>query len=1121
MLPTPQQGIKLIDFFPGYSGIHVPRDDPLYTLYPLPKDKYPKIDNEFYITTFLKKEFNDLKLTAISPEIVPGKGFQPLNHQLFVSRFLSQYTPYDKMVVFHSVGSGKSCLASLLAETSKMISPDMNPALFLVRNEALQRNISNEIATTCTNNKYKPSLTDSKTGKKINQDTYNRRLNANIRTNYDIETFERFAKELEANKDDQSYIKDVFSNRIIIVDEAHNLRLKPTKMNEQGEEKLSIYNEIHRFLHTVENCKIILMTATPMRDRPDEIASLFNLLLPLDKQFNKDKFIVDFFNERGPSKYDFKESERDSFKNKIKGLVSYVGETSSNVKKIQEGIVVNGLQKMKLSVAEMSNFQTKIYNSAYRNDTGVISEADDDEEADDSVGGLYKNSRQANLFVAGDGSFGSDLMENGWIEDSNNPKVTQKLKDLLGGNDISNDDRLILLTKYASKYAETIRQLILYPKEKAFIYSNLVSGSGAVMFAALLELFGFVPVALPEKDRSEDEVKDDGKKKGKKKGKTEGIVEDIETYRAGPRKFLLITGKYPTSAQSSFLVNKVYNDPKNLYGDYISVIVASKIVSEGISFKHTRQFHCLTPGWNETELSQAQGRVVRAFAHDVFPDNQRYIKIFRWCALPDDNEPSIDLYMYKISEDKDYPIKQIERLLKETAVDCALNSGRNMRSDIYEDNSRECDYSTCSYKCDDIPEKWYNTSENIKDGLIEDSYNLYYAREQIEIIKREIINMFRYKFMYDFFEMMSLLPKYTDVIIIRALKDIIDYSIPIVNKYGLISYLRENSNLYFLIDVPELQNIANFYLLSIYTSNPPLKTEMSFENYVDYFKYDKGYICDKIKMLSDFDNINNMGDNYMEIIKDSMINFDLYTQEYILESILITKDYKYDTFKNILLKIYEYAIFIYKDLIVSNLLEKNYKVLRCYDTVSWNNCSPDQQSVHIQNIKPKQSKRKDKALIYEHEGVIVGDKFKIRVLKVEKSARKVSDKRTIPTGLECGKGKFSAGTLKFLLLYLGEIAEKVGDSPPDVEITDQKTLSQLDNKTDEQKREYIRNHIKKSKDNFYLNALNITDAYINNLPTDKLLRWYIILNNGTANNLCLTLKEWFNSIGCLEYERKI
>ena len=731
-----------------------------------------------------------------------------------------------------------TCLFSMLSEMIQDENPNMLPTLVLTRSEVLENNAKSEIAQVCTQGKYIPSRWDPKLKRMISPEAYVKRLNKAISERYVFNTWERIAKELAAN--DLDYIREVYSNRVIVIDEAHGLRVQPgrakspeelARAKEQQKVDINVYNQIYCLLHTVKNCKILLLTATPMRDRAKEIAYPLNLLLPEDKRLDPDTFEATYF-EDGQFRPDMKAE----FKARLRGIVSYVRETNSNVQRKYEGILVpnylgepRGMRKTPLELAPMSALQSKAYERAYGLDrkgraVEEIDESDepDEEEEEESGGkaGLYKNSRQASLFVAPDGTYGGDLErkwlqlsqeqrerrerakqlkamtpeekeidkrervaakratrqaeEKAWEEAGLEPpkgasrgkkgkargsekverpqrplreklsSVTDALKKAIwgGASDPGNEVKLANLAKMSSKYAGVIRQLIEHPTEKAFVYCNLVVGSGCNLFAALLELFNFEHVNVP----------------------AGGGEPDLEKYRSDPkgrRRFMLITSKFPTNRQASYIVNKVYNDPSNKYGDLVQVIVASRIVSEGISFKHTRQFHNLTPGWNETETSQAMGRIIRAFAHDVFTDPlERFVKIFRWCSMPrDPNFPSIDFEMYRLSEDKDYPIKQVERLLKEAAVDCALNVARNQRPGQDQTDSRECDYQSCVYACDDIPAAWYAVGGPGPDKpLIDDTYNLYYAREQIDGIKEELRGLFRVCFMYDFFELRPRFP---------------------------------------------------------------------------------------------------------------------------------------------------------------------------------------------------------------------------------------------------------------------------------------------------------------------------------------------------------------------------
>ena len=108
-------------------------------------------------------------------------------------------------------------------------------------------------------------------------------------------------------------------------------------------------------------------------------------------------------------------------------------------------------------------------------------------------------------------------------------------------------------------------------------------------------------------------------------------------------------------------------------------------------------------------------------------------------SIPSKKTFSIDLHKYKSSEEKDLKIKNVERIMKESAVDCALNYKRNRR-DV--ENSRECEYQSCDYVCDGI--------ENMN-ILTQDysTYKLYYDNNDYELIKDNIKALFIQSFQYN------------------------------------------------------------------------------------------------------------------------------------------------------------------------------------------------------------------------------------------------------------------------------------------------------------------------------------------------------------------------------------
>jgi hypothetical protein len=162
------------------------------------------------------------------------------------------------------------------------------------------------------------------------------------------------------------------------------------------------------------------------------------------------------------------------------------------------------------------------------------------------------------------------------------------------------------------------------------------------------------------------------------------------------------------------------NSPENIHGEYLKYIIGSNIIRDGINLNNIIQVH-LFAGWHASGTMQALSRVLRTTAYEMLKRERRdeairsganpddvvvEIDVYKHAAVPiSDTIDAIDLHLYGISERKDREIKNIERIMKESSVDCVINYNRNIRTASAggrkqpRDGSAECDYTTCHYEC--------------------------------------------------------------------------------------------------------------------------------------------------------------------------------------------------------------------------------------------------------------------------------------------------------------------------------------------------------------------------------------------------------------------------------------
>lgn len=763
------------DFLPKYPNITNFKDQVL--------NPYP----DFYNSLYKKREFNELKLSATERKPLKGSYYK---HQEAIARFLSPFTIYNALLLDHEMGTGKSCSAFAAIEQIKENSTAFKGALILSRGPRILSNLMNELAYVCTPGQYIPQNLERRA---LTEKERKRRLLKLVSAYYKFDTFQVFAKALQKMSDDE--IIERYSNLIICIDEVHNLRIKTESTS---------YEQILRMLRLVNQCKIILMSGTPMKDDPSEIASILNLILP-----EKDALPtgVDFNNEYLNSTgtdlgiiYTVKEEKKALLKNSMKGRVSYLKPMFSNVKIIYEGHTMGTLTHFHVVPSTMSKLQTNVYAKAYASDGGRKSRVDLTDDSEEAKGGIYSHSRQATLFVYPDGKYGQD----GFSDTFSTTKITsinkynvKPGKSLLkcASRDSTVDEKLACIEQHSAIYATIIRSILANRTKLHFIYNSFVHGSGSIVLGKLLEWFGFKQSVGIEKASSD-------------------------------LRYAILT--HSTTTQTSIeKIIKLFNDPSNLTGDYIQVIIGSRILTEGITLKNVREIHVATPHWNYSEISQAIARGVRLESHQdlINAGIDPTVRIYQHVAipLPDMDVPSLDLEMYQLCECKDKSIKAVERLIKESAVDCAIFYERN-RAHGKVDGSRECDYQTCDYKCDGI-----DTLTLTGEEIDYSTYNLYYKSETtVQIaISRFFLNA-QYVHIDELVNYLS--QKYERFDILSALKSMIVNNVIVKNNLGIDCYLREQSDVYFLVDSI---TVGNDFFSSVYVSHPVISEHVDFINAMD------------------------------------------------------------------------------------------------------------------------------------------------------------------------------------------------------------------------------------------------------------------------------------------------
>lgn len=698
-------------------------------------------------------------------------------HQRFLRNYIAKQTLYDSVLVFHGLGTGKTCSAISIAEGFKEYVYNLGRNIVVMtKNKSIERNFKNELLSQCTSSEY---LSDEDrlflNDPKVSKDAKKRILN---KTSKEISKYYRFitygsfvnrvlgAKQYEKDmfgattgtvkkrdgKEVRSVSKDAitdFNNTVIIIDEVHNITNTDT------------YTALMKVISNSYNVRLVLLTATPLFDNPKEIFELTNLLsmkslVPVRNDLLKtdppmiEKVRSDFIHpaivKGGVSRVTEVGSEL--LKKTLRGKVSYLTLNPETFpKRIDEGVPVISDRKGSTHVVlcEMSDYQYQVYSMAVQQDIGEMKDVNIDGllEEDKPDFDVPSSPREV------DGDTQADTLEQK-VNTSQNT-VSQKISSLYkNSSDASTmvyPDELYgkegfmssfrkpsglssfvpkssdflnakkELRKYSSKLFALLSN-ISDSQGSVFVFSHYVNFGGTTLIGALLKANGYSDYRTSRSSTSNDS-----------KG-----------------SYVIFDDKL--TAEQKEKLRKTFNSPANKDGSIIKIIVGSPVMSEGITLKNVRQVHILEPYWNLSRVEQVIGRAIRNYSHHDLPEEQRTVQVFKYVSMYTgsgklENNFFIDKEKYILSEEKDRNNKRIERLLKRIAIDCELNHERNIFPPEH-DFSSQCDYEECSFTCD-VSFKGKNRA------LDTSTYDLYIGtieKQRLDYVSQLIERMFRKQFVW-------------------------------------------------------------------------------------------------------------------------------------------------------------------------------------------------------------------------------------------------------------------------------------------------------------------------------------------------------------------------------------
>jgi hypothetical protein len=237
-----------------------------------------------------------------------SKNFDLLTHQKVVTDYLNTYTPYRGLLIYHGLGSGKTCTSIAIAEGMKT-----DKEIVVMTPASLKVNFFSELKK-CGDDIYRRkqhwvkqlAKTQSEAdiigrALALDPDVIQRKgvwlMNTKLESNFDTlssaeqaEIDQQLDQMIRAKYQDinyngmnsnimkritKEYTINPFDNKVVIIDEAHNFISRIMNKLKYPD---TISYRLYEYLMSATNAKVVFLSGTPIINYPNEIGIMFNML---------------------------------------------------------------------------------------------------------------------------------------------------------------------------------------------------------------------------------------------------------------------------------------------------------------------------------------------------------------------------------------------------------------------------------------------------------------------------------------------------------------------------------------------------------------------------------------------------------------------------------------------------------------------------------------------------------------------------------------------------------------------------------------------------------------------------------------------------------------------------
>ena len=578
------------------------------------------------------------------------RDFELSLQQSFLQFMMGHLTPYRSLLLFHRPGAGKTCTAITIAlDHLRHVQGSGAGKVLVIASDVLQGNFRTQVfddtlALTrdglrgqCTRDEYLRMVPDAGT---LRPDELRGRIRKIIRSQFTMLGYDRLAATLERLSDAE--IARSYSDKVIVVDEAHNLR-----PSSRDNKRASV--QMARLARCGRRNRLLLMTATPMFNADSEIVYMMNLCLendgrpPLPAGGGPEEVgaasvgYVSYAMADDPLMFPARVAAPGGLASYggSRRFLDFAGAPMASPWRFSDGFSVVACP---FRDEQLRAYAAVRAASVKDDDDDVVDAADSDDVLFSAIIRTTANvafpsgSPSEPKKYSGHAGFAASFLGTPW-------QGGLRYAPSRAGEFLAPDR----LPRWSAKLARMVANLEAVREGPVLAFSDFLY-AGVLPLAVALEHRGWVREGGPP------------------------LLESEARRPPGKKRYVLLVGDHrftPDLGAAVAAVNRA--DP----ADGVLAVLFTRVASEGVNFRGIREVHVMEPWYNMAKIEQVVGRAVRTCRHAHLPPEKRNVTVYHYAGTLPTRESS-DLYMWRLSDTKRQQIARVEDALRVNAVDCTL-----------------------------------------------------------------------------------------------------------------------------------------------------------------------------------------------------------------------------------------------------------------------------------------------------------------------------------------------------------------------------------------------------------------------------------------------------------------